>query len=110
MDITGWLRGLGLERYEEAFRENAIDAEVLPELTDADLERLGVLLGHRKRLLKAITELRAGAIAIATLMRASKTKLNFMTRLLKVFSRERWWARRVFTNSTALSSLFVIIF
>ena len=46
VDITAWLRELGLERYEAAFRDNAIDAEVLPELTDADLEKLGILLGQ----------------------------------------------------------------
>jgi class 3 adenylate cyclase len=63
VDITAWLRELGLERYEAAFRDNAIDGQVLPELTDADLEKLGVVLGHRKRLLKAITELRAGEAA-----------------------------------------------
>jgi len=56
VDVAAWLRGLGLEQYEQAFRDNAIDAEVLPELTDADLEKLGVVLGHRKRLLKAIVE------------------------------------------------------
>jgi SAM domain (Sterile alpha motif) len=56
MDVAGWLRDLGLERYEHAFRENAVDVEVLPALTDADLEKLGVLLGHRKRLLKAIAD------------------------------------------------------
>jgi hypothetical protein len=37
MEIAAWLRGLGLERYEPAFRENEIDLEILPELTDADL-------------------------------------------------------------------------
>ena len=58
VDIGSWLRGLGLERYEPAFRDNAIDTEVLPELNEADLEKLGVLLGHRKRLLRAIDELR----------------------------------------------------
>jgi class 3 adenylate cyclase len=58
VDIGSWLRGLGLERYEPAFRDNAIDAEVLPELNEADLEKLGVLLGHRKRLLRAIDQLR----------------------------------------------------
>lgn len=57
MDIASWLRGLGLEQYEQAFRDNAIDAEILPELTEGDLEKLGVLLGHRKRLLKAIAAL-----------------------------------------------------
>jgi class 3 adenylate cyclase len=57
VDVGTWLRGLGLGRYEAAFRENEIDAEVLPDLTDADLEKLGVPMGHRKRLLKAIAGL-----------------------------------------------------
>lgn len=61
MDVAGWLHELGLERYEPAFRDNAIDGEVLVDLTDADLERLGVLLGHRKKLLKAIAALNADA-------------------------------------------------
>src|SRR5580692_9882020 len=39
MDIGGWLRSLGLGQYEAAFRENAVDAEVLHDLTDQDLER-----------------------------------------------------------------------
>ena len=64
MDIENWLRGLGLQQYITAFRDNAIDAEVLPELTDADLEKLGVLLGHRRRLLKAIAALAAPATAV----------------------------------------------
>jgi class 3 adenylate cyclase len=54
MDVEKWLHGLGLDQYAAAFRANGIDSEVLPELTDADLEKLGVVLGHRKRLLKAI--------------------------------------------------------
>jgi class 3 adenylate cyclase/tetratricopeptide (TPR) repeat protein len=58
--LAAWLRGLGLERYEATFRANDVDADVLPELSDADLERLGVSLGHRRRLLKAIADLRAG--------------------------------------------------
>jgi class 3 adenylate cyclase len=57
VDVSAWLRELGLERYADAFDANAIDAEVLPELSDADLEKLGVLLGHRKKLLKAIADL-----------------------------------------------------
>ena len=47
MDIGGWLRSLGLEHHEAAFRENAIDADILREVTDHDLEKLGVLLGDR---------------------------------------------------------------
>jgi class 3 adenylate cyclase/tetratricopeptide (TPR) repeat protein len=62
MDIATWLRGLGLERYEPAFRENEIDAEVLPELTEAHLERLGLPLGPRLRLLKAIAAMREGTL------------------------------------------------
>ena len=64
MDIAKWLRGLGLQQYAAAFRDNAIDAEILPELTDVDLEKLGVVLGHRKRLLKAIAALAAPAAAM----------------------------------------------
>ena len=55
--MGSWLRSLGLGQYEAAFRDNAVDAEVLFELNDNDLTQLGVLLGHRKRLLKAIAEL-----------------------------------------------------
>jgi class 3 adenylate cyclase/tetratricopeptide (TPR) repeat protein len=54
MDVGVWLRGLGLGQYETAFREGEIDAEILPDLTEGDLNHLGVPLGHRKRLLKAI--------------------------------------------------------
>jgi hypothetical protein len=61
MDIAAWLHGLGLERYVPAFRDNAIDLEILPELTEADLEKLGVLLGDRKRMLRAIAALGAAA-------------------------------------------------
>jgi class 3 adenylate cyclase/tetratricopeptide (TPR) repeat protein len=57
VDVGAWLRNLGLGQYEVAFLENEIDVEVLPDLTDADLEKLGVPMGHRKRLLKAITGL-----------------------------------------------------
>ena len=50
MDVGEWLRSLGLGQYEALFRENDIDAEVLPELTEDDLEKFGVSFGHRKRL------------------------------------------------------------
>src|SRR6516162_8242312 len=59
MDVGGWLRSLGLGQYEALFRASEIDADFLPELTDADLEKLGVPLGHRKRLLRAISGLTA---------------------------------------------------
>ena len=57
MDVAVWLRDIGLQQYEALFRENDIDAEVLSDLTDADLEKIGVSLGHRKRLLKAVAAL-----------------------------------------------------
>ena len=44
VDIGAWLRSLGMQQYEEAFRDNAIDASVLPELTADDLKDLGVTL------------------------------------------------------------------
>jgi len=59
MDIAEWLRGLGLEQYENAFRENAIDVDVLRDLTADDIKELGVTpIGHRRRLLTAIAALR----------------------------------------------------
>ncbi len=49
MDVSVWLRGLGLERYTPAFRDNDIDAEILAELTADDLIGLGVTsIGHRR--------------------------------------------------------------
>ena len=55
--IHEWLAELGLERYAELFECNDIDLAVIADLTDADLEKLGVSMGHRKRLLKAIAAL-----------------------------------------------------
>ena len=50
MDIGAWLRGLGLGQYEQAFRDNEIDAKVLPRLTAEDLKDLGVtVIGHRRK-------------------------------------------------------------
>ena len=58
MDIGGWLRGLDLEQYEAAFRDNEIDGEVLPKLTADDLKDIGVaIVGHRRKMLSAIAEL-----------------------------------------------------
>src|SRR6516165_6771883 len=57
MDVGRWLRNLGLDKYEVAFREHAIDMDVLAELTDCELAQIGVPLGDRKRLLKAIASL-----------------------------------------------------
>ena len=57
MDVGAWLRGLGLERYAQAFRDAEVTPEILPELTEADLRELGLPLGPRKAVLKAIRDL-----------------------------------------------------
>jgi class 3 adenylate cyclase len=58
MDVGGWLRSLGLDQYEANFRDNKIDADVLPQLTADDLKDIGVsAVGHRRRLLAAIASL-----------------------------------------------------
>src|SRR5277367_277531 len=60
MDVGEWLRRLGLGQYEAVFRGSEIDADVLPELEDQHLKDLGVSLGHRLKILRAIRELAAG--------------------------------------------------
>ena len=56
--VAAWLEHLGLGIYREVFQQNAITWEVLPDLNQGDLEALGVLLGHRKTLLRAIATAR----------------------------------------------------
>jgi class 3 adenylate cyclase len=66
VDVAAWLRSLGLERYEPVFRDNEIDAEVLPRLTAEDLTDLGVTaVGHRRKLLDAIAALCKADVAPA---------------------------------------------
>src|SRR6476659_9643978 len=55
--VADWLEKLGLGQYAQRFAENDIDVSVLPYLTDADLEKIGVSLGHRRKILAAIAEL-----------------------------------------------------
>ena len=58
MDVAPWLKNLGLGQYEAAFRDNAIDGDLLPSLTTEDLKDLGVtIVGHRRKLLDAIVAL-----------------------------------------------------
>ena len=66
MDVGAWLRHLGLEQYEAAFRDNSVDADLLPRLTAEDLKDLGITsVGHRRRLLDAIWELRSATLTAA---------------------------------------------
>ncbi|MFZ0525237.1 MAG: adenylate/guanylate cyclase domain-containing protein [Xanthobacteraceae bacterium] len=60
-DLAEWLASYGLDRYAQAFAENNIEFSILPDLTENDLEKLGVTLGHRKTLLRAIAALTATA-------------------------------------------------
>jgi class 3 adenylate cyclase len=59
--IAEWLASLGMPEYSERFGEERIEIDVLSELTDRDLERLGISLGHRRRMLRAIRERGAAA-------------------------------------------------
>src|ERR1700751_4280281 len=59
--VADWLQKLGLGQYAQRFTENDIDVSVLPYLTDADLEKIGVSLGHRRKILAAIAELPGAA-------------------------------------------------
>jgi class 3 adenylate cyclase/predicted ATPase len=64
--IADWLKKLGMSEYVQRFADNAIDFSVLPDLTDQDLEKLGVLLGHRRKLLRAIAALDGTPAATST--------------------------------------------
>src|SRR5580693_650084 len=57
MDVGEWLKRVGLGQYEASFRAHEIDADVLPDLTEADLEKIGLPLGARKRLMRGIASL-----------------------------------------------------
>jgi ferredoxin len=99
VDITAWLSRLGLQQYEQAFRDNDIDAEVLSDLTADDLISIGVTsVGHRRKLLAAIaalgTEVPAAAVTAAS-------------RDVAAQAAERWQLTVMFCDlvgSTALSS------
>jgi hypothetical protein len=83
MDVVAWLRGLGLEQYAPAFRDNDVDGGVLLELTSEDLISIGVTsVGHRRRLLAAITALRgesARASNSGTLQRDPASSISSRT-------------------------------
>jgi hypothetical protein len=65
LQIADWLEKLGMSEYARRFVENDIDFEVLSELTDTDFDRLGVSIGHRRKLLKALaTGVPRGAAAL----------------------------------------------
>ena len=60
--IVEWLASVGLSEYAQRFADNAIDLSVLRDLTEQDLKDLGVLLGHRRRILRAASQARCGKV------------------------------------------------
>ncbi len=79
-DIAQWLEGIGLSRYAQAFADNDIDLEVLSDLDDADLEKLGVSMGHRKKLLRAIVTLSDNSGADQTATAESQAWIQYTLR------------------------------
>ena len=75
MDVSTWLRDLGLEDYVQAFQANDIDVEVLPRLTADDLTAIGITsVGHRRRLLDAIAALKSGTAPASAQPTAATTR------------------------------------
>src|SRR6202011_1723610 len=60
--VAEWLSSIGLAEYAQRFAENAIDLSVVRDLTEQDLKDLGVLLGHRRKMLRAIAELKGDVL------------------------------------------------
>ena len=60
--IARWLEKLGMSEYAQRFIENRIDFEILPDLTDQDLEKLGIVLGDRRKIFRAIAKLESGSL------------------------------------------------
>jgi SAM domain (Sterile alpha motif) len=73
MQIAEWLEKLGMSEYTQRFAENDIDVEVLSELTDKDFDRLGVSIGHRRKMMRAIRELAASPVSAEAQRPASAT-------------------------------------
>ena len=86
--IADWLEKLGLSEYADRFAENRIDFSVLPDLTDQDLEKLGVLLGDRRKMLRAIAKLDA-PIAVATTTPATPRSVDTAERRQVTVGRQR---------------------
>ena len=103
MDIANWLRSLGLERFEAAFRDNDIDEAVLRDLTDDHLREMGLTLGARVKLLKAIaalpkefaSDVRAGIPAAALAAQSAERR-----HVTVMFSRSRRLNGAVYANGS----------
>ncbi|MDI4237547.1 adenylate/guanylate cyclase domain-containing protein [Bradyrhizobium sp. Arg237L] len=77
-EVRDWLCGHGLGQYAQTFADNNIEYSVLPDLTENDLRKLGVIsLGHRKKLLKAIEALTAAKFGVASIPVAPQREAEF---------------------------------
>ena len=74
--FTDWLQSIGLAHYAQVFFDNDIDLEVMPSLSEQDLEKLGVSMGHRKKLLKAIADLDSRTVNVLALATSSGTQTD----------------------------------
>src|SRR5215468_2093944 len=74
--IADWLEKLGMSEYAERFVENKIDISVLPDLTDQHLKDLGIALGHRLKMLRAIRDLGTASAAVAAPLAPAATEPN----------------------------------
>jgi hypothetical protein len=107
-EVADWLEKLGLSEYAQRFAENRIDFSVLPELTDQGLEKIGVVLGDRRKMMRAIREL--GGTASAAQPRdnaAAKPQDAAERRQVTVSSRTSWApqpCRRVWIPRTCAKS------
>ncbi len=108
MDIEEWLRSLGLQQYVTAFRENNVEAEVLLRLTAEDLKDIGVSsVGHRRKLLEAIAELRESSSASAEGAKASSQVIDLASAPASPTGAERRQLTVMFADlvgSTAISA------
>src|SRR6516225_10098819 len=94
--IADWLEKLGMSEYAQRFAENGIDVAALPHLTDQDLKDMGVLLGHRRKMLAAIAEL-TSALSHAPVAREPKPQETAERRQVTVMFSD-------LVGSTALSA------
>ena len=92
-EVGDWLDALGLGQYAQVFAENGIDFDVLPDLTDRDLEKLGVLLGHRRKMLRGIAGLAAAGRG-APKARNEPPVAEAVERRQLTVSLAIWWVRR----------------
>src|SRR5690242_11793476 len=77
-EILDWLKRLNLEQYEQLFLDQCIDLNVLPDLTDQDLEKIGIPLGHRRKMARAIAEPRHSGFVIQANDEPERRQLTVM--------------------------------